>query len=75
MKVAGLQGVRQLPFIDRVAGSVELRDHLHRQVPRLGPSGNYQIGLGIMFAFAVVGLIGAMTIRETNCHYITVPQN
>jgi sugar phosphate permease len=36
---------------------------------------NYQIGLGIMFAFAVVGLIGAMTIRETNCRYITVPQN
>lgn len=36
---------------------------------------NYQTGLGIMFAFAVVGLIGALTIRETNCHYITVPQN
>ena len=35
---------------------------------------NYQIGLGIMFAFAVVGLIGAMTIRETNCHYIKITQ-
>ena len=35
---------------------------------------NYQIGLGIMFAFALVGLIGALTIRETNCHYITVTQ-
>ncbi len=35
---------------------------------------NYQIGLGIMFAFALVGLIGALTIRETNCHYITVAQ-
>lgn len=35
---------------------------------------NYQVGLGIMFAFAIVGLLGAMTIRETNCHYITIPQ-
>lgn len=33
---------------------------------------NYQLGLGIMFAFAVVGLIGAMFIRETNCRYITL---
>ena len=33
---------------------------------------NYQTGLGIMLAFAVVGLLGAMTIRETNCRYITV---
>jgi sugar phosphate permease len=32
---------------------------------------NYQAGLGIMLAFAIVGLIGAMTIRETNCRYIT----
>lgn len=35
---------------------------------------NYQVGLGIMFAFAIVGLLGAMTIRETNCRYITIPQ-
>jgi len=33
---------------------------------------NYQVGLGIMLAFAVVGLLGAMTIRETNCRYIMV---
>ncbi len=33
---------------------------------------NYQTGLGIMLAFAVVGLIGAMTIRETNCQYIVI---
>jgi sugar phosphate permease len=33
---------------------------------------NYQIGLGIMLAFAVVGLLGAMTIRETNCQYIKI---
>ena len=33
---------------------------------------NYQLGLGIMFAFAVVGLIGAMFIHETNCRYITL---
>jgi len=33
---------------------------------------NYQTGLGIMFAFAIVGLLGAMTIRETNCRYITI---
>ena len=32
---------------------------------------NYQLGLGIMFAFAVVGLIGALFIRETNCRYLT----
>ena len=35
---------------------------------------NYQVGLGIMFAFAIVGLLGAMTIRETNCRYISIPQ-
>jgi sugar phosphate permease len=34
---------------------------------------NYQAGLGIMLCFAVVGLIGAMFIRETNCRYITMP--
>jgi len=33
---------------------------------------NYQMGLGIMLGFAVVGLIGAMFIRETNCRYITI---
>ena len=33
---------------------------------------NYQFGLGIMLAFAVVGLLGALTIRETNCRYISV---
>jgi sugar phosphate permease len=33
---------------------------------------NYQTGLGIMLAFAVVGLLGALTIHETNCRYITV---
>jgi sugar phosphate permease len=33
---------------------------------------NYQLGLGIMLAFASVGLLGALTIRETNCRYITV---
>ncbi len=33
---------------------------------------NYQLGLGIMFAFAIVGLIGALFIRETNCRYITL---
>jgi sugar phosphate permease len=35
---------------------------------------NYQAGLGIMLGFAVVGLLGAMTIRETNCRYITVSE-
>ena len=35
---------------------------------------NYQVGLGIMLGFAIVGLIGAMFIRETNCRYITVKQ-
>ncbi|MBW8077156.1 MAG: MFS transporter [Gallionella sp.] len=33
---------------------------------------NYQTGLGIMFAFAVVGLLGALKIHETNCRYILV---
>lgn len=32
---------------------------------------NYQLGLGIMLAFALVGLIGALFIRETNCRYVT----
>jgi sugar phosphate permease len=34
---------------------------------------NYQTGLGIMLGFAVVGLFGAMFIRETNCRYINLP--
>jgi hypothetical protein len=33
---------------------------------------NYHVGLGIMLGFAIVGLVGAMFIRETNCRYITV---
>ena len=33
---------------------------------------NYQVGLGIMLAFAVVGLLGALAIRETHCRYSTV---
>lgn len=33
---------------------------------------NYQIGLGIMLAFAISGLLGSLAIRETNCRYITV---
>jgi sugar phosphate permease len=33
---------------------------------------NYQLGLGIMLAFAVAGLLGALFIRETNCRYIAV---
>ena len=36
---------------------------------------NYQVGLGIMLAFAVAGLIGALFIRETNCRYIVVGTN
>ena len=32
---------------------------------------NYQVGLGIMLAFAVVGLAGALRIRETRCRYVT----
>jgi sugar phosphate permease len=35
---------------------------------------NYQLGLGIMLGFAIVGLLGAMTIRETNCRYISLTQ-
>jgi sugar phosphate permease len=31
---------------------------------------NYQLGLGIMFAFALTGLFGALFIRETNCRYL-----
>ncbi len=34
---------------------------------------NYQIGLGVMLGFAIVGLVGAMFIRETNCRYINLP--
>jgi sugar phosphate permease len=33
---------------------------------------NYQVGLGIMFAFSIAGLIGAFFIRETNSGYITL---
>lgn len=33
---------------------------------------NYQVGLGIMFAFSIAGLIGAFFIRETNCRYISL---
>jgi nitrate/nitrite transporter NarK len=35
---------------------------------------NYQLGLGIMLGFAIIGLLGAMTIRETNCRYISLTQ-
>jgi hypothetical protein len=35
---------------------------------------NYQTGLGIMLAFAIVGMLGAMTVRETNCYYFTLAQ-
>jgi len=33
---------------------------------------NYQLGLGIMLGFAIVGLLGALFIRETNCRYIAI---
>jgi hypothetical protein len=33
---------------------------------------NYQLGLGIMLAFALSGLLGALFIRETHCRQITV---
>ena len=39
---------------------------------RVYSEANYQVGLGIMLAFAVVGLLGALAIHETNCNYITV---
>jgi sugar phosphate permease len=32
---------------------------------------NYQVGLGIMLGFAVIGLLGALAIRETHCRYTT----
>ncbi|MGB8408788.1 MAG: hypothetical protein WCE58_02610 [Gallionella sp.] len=35
---------------------------------------NYQVGLGIMFAIAIAGLPGAMTMRETTCRHITILQ-
>lgn len=34
---------------------------------------NYQAGLSIMLGFAVVGLWGAWSIRETHCHYVKLP--
>jgi MFS family permease len=34
---------------------------------------NYQTGLSIMLGFAIVGLLGATFIRETNCRYINIP--
>ena len=33
---------------------------------------NYQSGLGIMLGFAIVGLLGALFIRETHCQYLTI---
>jgi hypothetical protein len=33
---------------------------------------NYQPGLGIMLSYAIVGLLGALFIRETNFRYITL---
>lgn len=35
---------------------------------------NYQLGLGIMLGCAVVGLLGALLIRETNCRYINLAE-
>jgi hypothetical protein len=33
---------------------------------------NYQTGLSIMLAFAVVGWWGAWSIRETHCRYVNL---
>jgi hypothetical protein len=41
--------------------------HIHRRMLRLRWT-------GYMLVFAIVGLLGAMTIRETNCRYITITQ-
>lgn len=37
---------------------------------RVYSEANYQLGLGIMFALAVLGLLGALKIHETNCRYV-----
>ncbi len=42
---------------------------------RVYSAANYQTGLGIMLGFAVVGLLGALTIRETNCKYIVITKH
>ncbi len=42
---------------------------------RVYSAANYQTGLGIMLGFAVAGLLGALTIRETNCKYIVITKH
>jgi hypothetical protein len=39
---------------------------------RVYPDRNFQSGLGIMLGYAIVGLPGALFIRETNCRYTTL---
>lgn len=36
---------------------------------------NYQNGLSVMLAFAIAGLVGALTIRETYCQHVTITQS
>jgi sugar phosphate permease len=48
-------------------------DHAHEHHPdtALGLA-DYQVGLGIMLGFSLLGLAGTFFVRETYCRYITV---
>ena len=37
---------------------------------RVYSAANYQVGLGVLFGFALLGLIGAFKLRETYCRYV-----
>ena len=37
---------------------------------RVYTAANYQAGLGVLFGFAVLGVIGALKLRETYCRYV-----
>lgn len=39
---------------------------------RIYSAHNYQTGLALMLAFAVVGVVGALGVRETYCRYVNV---
>jgi polyferredoxin len=45
-------------------------DHAHAQHAQGAPElGDYQIGLGIMAGFALLGLVATFFVRETYCRY------
>jgi len=62
-------------FLQRLVGWVLVQDWNGKLLfpgARVFPEQNYQAGLGIMLSYAIVGLLGVLFIRATNCRHITL---